>query len=52
MRNGGASLVNPAVPNQLPVSRGRDQKSSPQIGGTSTGCALAGPVTMNKVKRG
>src|SRR5262245_38453247 len=28
-------------PNQSPVSRGRDQKSPPQVGGTSTGCAVA-----------
>src|SRR5271167_2006647 len=28
-------------PSQSPVSRGRDQKSPPQVSGTSTGCALA-----------
>src|SRR6267142_832073 len=32
-------------PHQSPVSRGRDQKSPPQVGGTSYGCARDRPGT-------
>jgi hypothetical protein len=35
-------------PPQLPVSRGRDQKSPPHVGGMSTGCARVGPAMTNR----
>src|SRR5262249_61813574 len=35
-------------PNQSPVRRGRDQKSPPQVGGTSYGCALAGRIESSR----
>src|SRR5215475_9027906 len=35
-------------PPQLPVSRGRDQKSPPQVGGISTGCACVGPTMTSR----